>query len=420
MNKRALAIFVSHLALLGGCGTHTSIGAVAGGGGGGGQGGGQMLADAASGGQGGTVMAADALPDVTTPPPPPPGCRAPGTTTPWSQPASTVSFRAGGTYPLFGNWPYALGDLTGDGKTDIVVTSDKGTSLFLNKGDGSLVGPHNYVFVGMGPVLGDINGDGITDVVFSQTGGVGVLINEGNAALEPPVTYVAGVDPTIALGDLNGDGKMDIATAGGQSAGAGSLTAFFNTGGGTFSAKTISTEGAPSAITIGDVDGDCKPDVVIGEGVQDKGWRLTILLNDGQGTFKAGASYGVGIYAVGLKLVDVNGDGKTDIVVGNGTTSNVDVLINYGDGTFTAAVDYAGSGLAFDVGDLNGDGKPDIAASGGILLNKGNGTFAQPIAYPPVSTNLPGVALADIDGDGKLDAVLEVDGNLNVLFNTSP
>jgi streptogramin lyase len=80
-----------------------------------------------------------------------------------------------------------------------------------------------------------------------------------------------------------------------------------------------------------------------------------------------------------------NGDGKLDLVVANDGSNNVSILLGNGDGTFRAAVNYGvGSGSAptsVAVGDFNGDGKLDLAVANelsnnvSILLGNGNGTF---------------------------------------------
>ena len=84
-------------------------------------------------------------------------------------------------------------------------------------------------------------------------------------------------------------------------------------------------------------------------------------------------------------MADLNGDGKADLAVASGT--GVSVLLNNGNGTFGAPASY-GSGTnpsSVAAGDLNGDGKIDLAVGSGdrasVLLNLGNGTFAAAVNY---------------------------------------
>ena len=105
----------------------------------------------------------------------------------------------------------------------------------------------------------------------------------------------------------------------------------------------------------------------------------------------AGQPAGVGSRPTSLVVADLNGDGKPDLAVANLNGTTVSVLLNKGDGTFAARVDYPTGAQPFSVAaaDLNGDGKPDLAvANAGIgngrvsvLLNNGDGTFAAKVDY---------------------------------------
>src|SRR5262249_31046335 len=143
-----------------------------------------------------------------------------------------------------------------------------------------------------------------------------------------------------------------------------------------------------------------------------------------------------GTYASDVAIGDVNGDGKPDLVVANycqTACSNIDgpggisVLLGNGNGTFQAATMYPSGG--FDARgvvsrDMNGDGKEDIAevncstvanvcgtgqtSNGvlGILLGNGNGTFQGPITYDSAGNAAASIAVADLNGDGKLDVIV--------------
>lgn len=110
---------------------------------------------------------------------------------------------------------------------------------------------------------------------------------------------------------------------------------------------------------------------------------------------------------------DFNGDGRPDLA---GAGINVRVSLNAGDGTFRPYVEYAAGGFTQDVaaGDLNGDGRPDLVVTNDseqttltVLLNKGDGTFGAPVGFPNLSGyDAPSVTLADLDHDGRLDAVV--------------
>ncbi|CAF2092702.1 unnamed protein product, partial [Rotaria magnacalcarata] len=100
--------------------------------------------------------------------------------------------------------------------------------------------------------------------------------------------------------------------------------------------------------------------------------------------FTGQTTYPTGSNLKSLNVVDVNGDGKPDIIVANYGSNNVGVLLNIGNGAFAAQTTYStGTGPNILVADdVNGDGKPDIivinygSINVGVLLNTGNGTFA--------------------------------------------
>ena len=140
--------------------------------------------------------------------------------------------------------------------------------------------------------------------------------------------------------------------------------------------------------------------------------------------------------AVAVAVADLNGDGKPDIAVANGCTVctsdgvfGVGVLLGNGDGTFQAAQNYALPGLgpsSVAIGDVNGDGKPDLlavtgcfsnsnCANGGIwvLFGNGDGTFQPGLAYSSGGINARGIAVADVNGDGKLDLLVTNCGDIN-------
>jgi hypothetical protein len=110
---------------------------------------------------------------------------------------------------------------------------------------------------------------------------------------------------------------------------------------------------------------------------------------------------------------DFNGDGKNDIA---GAGVGVRVMLNNGDGTFRAAIQYATDKPTQDIaaGDLNGDGKVDIVATNidpqvglTVLLGNGDGTFRAPSAYAnDTGADAPSIVLADFDHDGRLDAAV--------------
>jgi hypothetical protein len=143
--------------------------------------------------------------------------------------------------------------------------------------------------------------------------------------------------------------------------------------------------------------------------------------------FSSASTYTVGVAPASAALGDLNGDGKPDLAVTNGYGKGdaVSVLLNAGDGTFADAVNYT-LGASYSqfvaAGDLNGDGKPDLVVASFqpnriyVLLSAGNGTFGAPVVSV-VGSQLGGLAVGDLNGDGLADVVVTDGGAVMVLLN---
>src|SRR5262249_39051224 len=132
--------------------------------------------------------------------------------------------------------------------------------------------------------LGDLNGDGKTDVVAVPRAGsrVSVTLQQGQGrGFNMPVGYDAGmVTNDVAAADLNGDGRLDVVVASDEK-----VTVFLGNGDGTLQpAKAVPAQKMPKSVAVGDLNGDKKPDLVVGE------WGgVEVFPGKGDGTF--GASF---------------------------------------------------------------------------------------------------------------------------------
>ena len=358
---------------------------------------------------------------------------APGSFTPASGSPVATGSRA---------FSVALGDVNGDGKLDLVTANYGANSVtvLLGNRDGTFTAAAGSpVAVGTGPVfvaLGDLNGDGKLDLVTGNinSNNVTVLLGNGSgtftAASGSPVAV--GLSPyTVAVGDVNGDGKLDLVTA---NEGSNTVTVLLGNGDGTFTVAAgspVAVGSFPYSVTVGDVNGDGKLDLTT---VNSGSNNVTVLLGNGDGTFTApGGSPAVVSNSVFGALGDVNGDGKLDLVTANYGSNNVTVLLGNGNGTFTAAsgspvtVGFAPNSVA--LGDVNGDGKLDLVVANGdsntltVMLGIGDGTFTAAAGSPvAVGSGPHSVALGDLNGDGKLDLVAanSLSINVTVLLNQVP
>src|SRR5262249_19095277 len=138
----------------------------------------------------------------------------------------------------------------------------------------------------------------------------------------------------------------------------------------------------PQSLTVGDFNSDRNLDLsTVTQG------RVSVLLGNGDGTFRAPTSVSVPAYALSVAMGDFNSDGNADLVVSAEDLEGFGVFqvaLGNGRGSFTTAnwveIDYPCPGIA--MGDLNGDGKLDAIAvpDGGVsdgfpLLGNGDGTF---------------------------------------------
>jgi hypothetical protein len=178
---------------------------------------------------------------------------------------------------------------------------------------------------------------------------------------------------------------------------------------------------AAAGIDFGDIDGDGTLDAVASGGTGND--RLAVLHGKGGGSFGAAVLTDNARNAFDqLALVDVDGDGKLDLV-GRGA-GLLAVRLGKGDGTFGMRADYAlankGVTDLFATGDLNGDGRADVlafdpsASTITPLLAKGDGTLAlQAVAATRATVNH--AVVADLDSDGVLDLVSSDTGSATVV-----
>ena len=218
------------------------------------------------------------------------------------------------------------------------------------------------------------------------------------------------------------------------------MSVFLGTGGGSFeyAAKIQAIDaypGYPWALAAGDLNGDGIPDLVVTFPTSAFGAKFepTILLGDGAGTggFGTPTVLSAGLTPYAVAIADFNLDGIPDLVLADGETNNVAILLGLGSGQFSSPASYstgggAGSGLPVSVAvaDFNSDGLPDVAVAnqGGsvaVLLGSGAGALGSPLVFPGgLAPN--GIAVADLNGDGAADLVVADENNnsVNVFLGT--
>ncbi len=357
----------------------------------------------------------------------------------------------------------AIGDLDGDGKSDIVVvdSANDNIQILRNTGTAGVVNASTFapafsLTVQNAPcavALGDIDGDGKLDIavtnslstsisVFRNTSTSGSL-SASSFATRVDITGTNAVPSSISLTDWDMDGKADVTVAC-QNANiinvfrsnctAGNITAAL------FDPKVNFTPGTgPVAIVGTDIDGDGKPDMCI---LNNASNNVTVLRNTATagsiatGSFAAAVVFSTAIAPSTLAVADIDGDGHTDLIATNNTSNTFSILRNTsttGTVSFAGKVDFiAGSGpFGVAIGDMNGDGKADVvvsnnnantisayrntATSGSI----GTSSFASAITATAVASPRA-ISIADIDNDGIADIITTNASGIVSVFRNNP
>ena len=236
-------------------------------------------------------------------------------------------------------------DVNGDNKLDIVVASSNGNNIgvLFNVGNGTLTS-QTICSTGDGSgsrslTTADMNGDNKPDIIVanSDIDNVCVLLNLGDGTFTIPSIYSTGYGSfphSVTTADVDGDGKRDIIVA---NYGTNIVNVLVNVGNGMFTSGTIYLTGnryPPYPVTLIDVNGDHKPDII---GVNYGDDAVGVLLNLGNGMFSSPTIYSTGYHSSpsSLATADTNGDNQLDMIVAKADADNVIVLLDTGNGTFS-------------------------------------------------------------------------------------
>lgn len=266
-----------------------------------------------------------------------------------------------------------------------------------------------------GLAVGDINGDKLLDLAFTDSlhGEIDVMLGDGYGTFSRRVISRAAlkVPERLVVGDFNGDGRLDVALS--SYFGGTEIEVLLGNGDGSFRSHFRHDVGGRSRwIAAGDLNHDGKLDLAVAASTAS---QIIILLGNGDGTFRESGRHEAERDVAALALADLNGDAALDIVADDYRASSgnsVSVYLNAGDGKFLPRLSFpVGSGpLGLAVADLNNDGKPDVVTAnfplqGSILFGGGAAKFAEAVMFSAGRGN--GFAdVADLDRDGSLDLIL--------------
>lgn len=312
-----------------------------------------------------------------------------------------------------------LGDLDGDGNADGLIAGERRFAYLRGRGDGTFDPPVTMDTGwsnGHDAAVADLDGDGFSDLVI--TGGMVTVVYGGADGPHSPRTYSTpwpwSEASAVAMGDLDGNGLPDL-VLGFSSYRVGVYLNPESGGPAGAPASWFQVPGEVVGVDVADIDGDGHLDVLAGVlgGIDSSG--VVVSRGDGTGALGAPVLYPTAWGPYSLAVGDVDGDGRPDAALGNwGDLRQVDLLRNAGDGTFLPSEPYFEEGAADMVwNDLDGDGRLDLVAASGpgmgihLLWNAADGHLQQP-DLQPLAAGAPGpidsVTLADLDGDGVLDA----------------
>jgi hypothetical protein len=324
-------------------------------------------------------------------------------------------------------------DFNGDGKPDLFLVYAASTFAYvlLGNGDGTFQAPvGSNIGTGLASFIAvDINGDGKVDVLGISGTQVFVLIGKGDGTFAPAATYPA-CSCEMVVGDFTGDGKLDILLASGGNP-AGSVTVLPGNGDGTFQ-PAITSPGIISIffnkVVAGDINGDGKLDLVFIYDIPQNGpgtttGQILTLLGNGNGTFQTPSTPFSVPVAADLALLDLNEDGKLDIVAAGSALT--EIFLGNGNGTFTPKISYIdvdyqilNSHAFILTADFNGDGKPDLSFANKILIGNGDGTFKDNPATPVTFSGLSSAVEGDFNNDGIPDvAAISLNNDVLILLN---
>ncbi len=368
-----------------------------------------------------------------------------------------------GFSPFLGAWvqrKYA--DLNGDGSLDVLTAGPNGMYVLYGRANGtfsSALTTRTSEETGRTAVA-DFNGDGKPDLVSTGEPQPTLSLGKGDGTFSAPVPILGApfaYNQPILVADFNGDGKPDLLSADSSS----NHYLMLGRGDGSFG-TAIATSGLPAALTpssstvsytagyalTADMNGDGKADLFFFDtDPQSPTYRLVSALSAGDGTFRTvSTSYPAPVYVSGIfyytPAAAVLGDfahrGQLDAAYY--INEKIYVAHGHGDGSFDAALTVLATPTvagaqpvyqqAMQVGDFDGDGKLDLAflswyTPGGtyfyqtgpscvfIYYGNGDGTFQSPVQAGCFVHAYSDFRVADINGDGRPDIILQTASSLN-------
>ncbi|QKJ29379.1 VCBS repeat-containing protein [Mucilaginibacter mali] len=345
------------------------------------------------------------------------------------------------TYSFLAN-AFTFNDIDGDGKPDLLVEDgDKVLYIYPNIASAGKVtkasfGPPVSIQVASNSPItsinsADMNGDGKPDVLIGyDSGKILILLNNsrpGNFSFGAIAGYKNQDGNYYNLvADVDLDGKLDIGRLSPSTASliTNLILDYSYMSADPYKGRTVSNQGSPGGMAIADVDGDGRPDLIVTE--RDKAVVSVYqnvsdqpLYGNPNYNLAPKVSFATGTAPYAIKVADIDGDGNPDLVIASQSANEVYVLRNTAVKGSISASSFApkavynttAAGAALSIADIDGDGKPDIvvntSAGISILRNQATAGTIGAASFAPhtdIAGTLAGrVEMVDVDGDGLPD-----------------
>ena len=326
----------------------------------------------------------------------------------------------------------AIADVTGDGRRDLIVSTvdpdnvNGGTTIavYRQRDNGTLAAPvstktRDFYASNTQIRTADLYGTGRKEILVQEATHVDVFGYRHGRVTGPTRVPAGGGDLTVA--DVNGDGHPDLLTSSefGKHA-----ELYLGSAARTFRLWRTLTFPQNSdqwpLLAAADFNHDGRTDVVH----RDE-YSFSVRLQTSRGVFSRARTYkavpidGVLFPVADMTVADVTGDGRPDVItdsLANSPWSGVEVFAGTGSGTFRAPVVYPtlDSPVGMTVADVNGDGRKDLVIDHdgwnaiGVMLQTSKGTFAPERRYP-ADSGAETPAVGDLNGDGQPDIAIPSD-----------
>lgn len=327
-------------------------------------------------------------------------------------------------------------DFDSDGVTNAAEIT-AGTNLFVAASAGNFVAGDSFATAtnSRGLAIADLNSDNFPDLILANAADadVGVLFGEDGGSFADMVTYDVDLGPDgIVVGDLDADGDFDIVSVNNDG---NSVSVLLNEGDGTFAAAVDHDVGAnPVWGALADFDGDGDLDLVTADSGDN---QISLLLGNGAGSFAGAEEYAAAdINTFSGLVADLDADEQLDVLVPNGgafLNDDLNSLSFFSNDnlafTLTELNDSLDDPFFVKAGDFNADDALDVLVgaqlfgvteeSARVMLATGALTFSNTDYDLGEGVSPENAAVADVDGDGDLDAVLCDVGTSDVILLTN-